>query len=104
MLSHYWALRLRASPAPPRGPPLGGRATTGTLRFGLLNGSACLASCWAIMTAVALTNSPALLWMAAATVLVYQEKLNLKPRKTARRVAVLLATTALAATAATLIV
>ena len=56
------------------------------------------------MTAVALTNSPALLWMAAATVLVYQEKLNLKPRKTARRVAVLLATTALAATAATLIV
>ena len=103
-LTPYKWQALRACPRPRRRPPLGWLATTGTLRFGLLNGSACLASCWAIMTAVALTNSPALLWMAAATVLVYQEKLNLKPRKTARRVAVLLATTALAATAATLIV
>jgi predicted metal-binding membrane protein len=77
----------RASPLPPRG----WRATLGSARFGLLNGGACLASCWAIMAAVALTGSPALLWMALATALVCAERLNLKPRSAARRVAVLLA-------------
>ncbi|HEX5593795.1 MAG TPA: DUF2182 domain-containing protein [Solirubrobacterales bacterium] len=80
----------RPSPLPPRGP----RATAGTIRFGLLNGSACLASCWAIMAAVALTGSPALLWMAVATALICAEKLNLKPRRTARRVGALLGTVA----------
>lgn len=102
-LTPYKWRALRACHRPSRLPPRGWQATAGALRFGLLNGSACLASCWAIMTAVALTGSPALLWMAAATVLICLEKLNLKPRATARRVAILLAATTLAATAATLI-
>jgi predicted metal-binding membrane protein len=86
---------LRACHRPSPLPPRGWRAALGSARFGLRNGAACLASCWAIMAAVALTGSPALLWMAAATGLVYAEKLNLKPRTAARRVAVLLAAAAL---------
>jgi len=99
-LTPYKWRALRACHRPSPLPPRGWRATAGTVRFGLLNGSACLASCWAIMTAVALTGSPALLWMAAATVLICLEKLNLKPRATARRVAVLLTAAALAFAAA----
>jgi predicted metal-binding membrane protein len=94
---------LRACHRPIPLPPGGWRATVGTGRFGLLNGSACLASCWAIMTAVALTGSPLLLWMAAATGLICLEKLNLKPRAAARRVAVLLAAAALGLAAAALL-
>jgi predicted metal-binding membrane protein len=86
---------LRACHRPSPLPPRGRRAAAGTVRFGLLNGSACLASCWAIMAAVALAGSPALPWMAAATALIYAEKLNLKPRTAARRVAVLLTAAAL---------
>jgi len=85
---------LRACHRPSRLPPRGWRATLGTARFGLLNGGACLASCWAIMAAVAVTGAPALAWMAAATLLICVEKLHLKPRLAARRVGGLLAAAA----------
>lgn len=89
----------RATPLPPRGR----RATFGTARFGLRNGGACLASCWAMMSAVALTGSPALPWMAAASGLIYLEKLSLKPRRAARRIGVLLASAAVVVAAASLL-
>jgi predicted metal-binding membrane protein len=94
---------LRACHRPIPLPPRGRRATAGTLRFGLVNGSACLASCWAIMAAVALSGAPALIWMALATALIYVEKLNLKPRRAARRVAVLLAAAAFGVALVTLL-
>jgi predicted metal-binding membrane protein len=74
----------RPSPLPPRG----WRASLGAVRFGWRNGTSCLLSCWAMMVAVALVTSSMLIWMAALTVLIYLEKLNLKPRSAARRVSV----------------
>ena len=99
-----WKWRaLRACHRPSPLPLRGWRATLGTARFGLLNGSACLASCWAIMVAVALAGAPTLLWMAAATAVICLEKLHLKPRKAAHRVAVLLTVTALGLAATALL-
>lgn len=74
----------RPSPLPPRG----WRASLGAARFGWRNATSCLLSCWAMMVAVALVTSSMLIWMAALTVLIYLEKLNLKPRRAARRVAI----------------
>ena len=93
------ALRLchRPSPLPPRG----WQASLGAAHFGWRNGAACLLSCWAMMVAVALVTSSMLVWMAALTALICFEKLNLKPRTAARRVAVPLAAAAVAVAALT---
>jgi predicted metal-binding membrane protein len=89
----------RPSPLPPRG----WRASFGAVRFGWRNGTACLLSCWAMMVAVALVTSSMLIWMGALTVLIYLEKLNLKPRWAARRLSVLLATASLGVAALALL-
>jgi predicted metal-binding membrane protein len=83
----------RANPLPPRGR----RATAGVARFGLYNGGACLLSCWAMMLTTAFVGLPRLVWMALVTTLITVERLNLKPRRTARRVGALLGAAALAA-------
>lgn len=77
-------------------PPRGWRATLGTTRFGWREGFACLASCWAMMLAVALVGPGSLLWMAGMTGVVAAEKLADKPVRTARYVAALLAAAAVA--------
>jgi predicted metal-binding membrane protein len=84
-------------------PPYGWRAGAGVARFGLFNGGACLASCWALMLAMALVGSARLAWMAALTAIVLAEKTNLKPGRTARRIALLLAAAAVGTAAAVLV-
>ncbi len=93
---------LRACHQPRALPPYGWRATAGVARFGLGNGGACLASCWALMLTMAVVSSARLAWMAALTALIAIEKLNLKPARTARRTGLLLGAAAIAATAITL--
>lgn len=88
------ALRRCHRPSPL--PPFGWRASLGAARFGWHNGAYCLLSCWAMMVAVALVTSSMLVWMAVLTGLIYFEKLSLKPRAAARRVAVPLAIAAVA--------
>jgi predicted metal-binding membrane protein len=87
---------LRACHRPQTLPPHGWRATVGVARFGLGNGGACLASCWAMMLAMAAVSSARLIWMAALTAVIAAEKLNLKPGRAARRIGVLLAAAAIA--------
>jgi predicted metal-binding membrane protein len=72
-------------------PPRGWRATVGAARFGWREGLACLASCWAMMLAVAVAGPGSLPWMGAMTGVVAVEKLADKPVRTARWVAALLA-------------
>jgi predicted metal-binding membrane protein len=84
-------------------PPYGWRASAGVARFGLRNGSACLASCWALMLTMAAAGSARLAWMAALTAIVVVEKVSLKPRRTARRVALALAALASIALATALL-
>jgi predicted metal-binding membrane protein len=81
----------RSSPLPPRG----WRASLGAARFGLRNGSACLASCWAMMLAVGLTGPGSLLWMGGVTAVLTGERLALKPIHATRLVAGLLAAAAI---------
>lgn len=88
---------LRACHRPRPLPPYGWRATAGVARFGLGNGGACLASCWAMMLTMAVVGSARLGWMAALTALIAIEKLSLKPGRAARRVGLLLGTAAIAA-------
>lgn len=88
---------LRACHRPRALPPYGWRATAGVARFGLTNGGACLASCWAMMLSMAVVSSPMLLWMALFTGLITAEKLTLKPGRAARRVSALLAAGAICA-------
>lgn len=83
----------RARPLPPRG----WRATAGVADFGMRHGFACLGSCWAMMLTTAFVGLPRLAWMAALTTLVTVERLNLKPRRTARRVGATLGAAALGA-------
>jgi predicted metal-binding membrane protein len=75
-------------------PPYGWRASAGVARFGLFNGGACLASCWALMLTMAVVSSARLAWMAVLTAVVLIEKTNLKPRRTALRIATLAAAAA----------
>jgi predicted metal-binding membrane protein len=70
----------RSVPLAPRGWP----ATRSLIRFGLRNGGACLASCWALMLVMALVTSGHLLWMAGLTAIVSAQKLMPKPRRTTR--------------------
>lgn len=88
----------RSRPLPPRG----WRATRGVADFALHNAAACLASCWAMMAAVALAEPGHLLWMGALTGAAGAEKLAEKPQRASRRVAGLLAAAAAGAAAAAL--
>jgi len=89
----------RSRPLPPRG----WRAFAGVADFGLHNGLACLASCWAMMLTTAVVGLPRLAWMAALTVLIALERINLRPRRSARRVGALLAAAAVVAAALALV-
>lgn len=80
----------RSRPLPPRG----WRASAGVADFALHNGSACIASCWAMMLAASLAGPAGLLWMGAMTAVMVVEKLAEKPIRTSRRVAGLLAAAA----------
>jgi predicted metal-binding membrane protein len=80
-------------------PPKGWRATAGVADFGLHNGAACLASCWALMLTTAFVGLPKLAWMAALTGLITAERLSLKPRQASRRIGIALGAAALAAAA-----
>ncbi|HEX3518507.1 MAG TPA: DUF2182 domain-containing protein [Solirubrobacteraceae bacterium] len=84
-------------------PPFGWRASAGVARFGLRNGGACVASCWALMLTMALVSSGRLLWMAVLTGVVLGEKLTLKPRRATRRSAVVLGAAAAGAGVAALV-
>jgi predicted metal-binding membrane protein len=83
-----WALRRchKASPLP----PIGWRASLGATRFGVLHGSACVASCWPLMLVMAVAPSARLAWCAGLAVIGLAEKLTLKPRRRARRLGALL--------------
>lgn len=76
----------RSRPLPPRG----WRASAGVADFALHNGSACVASCWAMMLAASLAGPTSLLWMGGMTGVMAAEKVAEKPRSASRRVAALL--------------
>lgn len=99
-------LKLRALRACHRSqalPPRGWRATAGVARFGLRNGIACLASCWALMLTMAAAGSARLAWMACLTGMVVVEKLSLKPVRTSRRLAAVLGAAAVGCAAIALL-
>jgi predicted metal-binding membrane protein len=89
----------RPSPLPPRGR----RATAGVVRFALMNGFACVRSCWAMMLATAVATSATTLCMVAVAGIVTAEKLAQRPRRATRASAVVLAAGAAAAAASTLV-
>jgi len=89
----------RSRPLPPRG----WRASAGVADFALRNGAACLASCWAMMIAAAVSGPGRLLWMGALTAAITVEKLAEKPRTACRRLAALLAAAAAGVAAAVLL-
>lgn len=84
-------------------PPKGWRASAGVADFALRNGSACLASCWAMMLAATAAGPGRLVWMAAMTGVMTAEKLAVTPRRAARRVAALLGAAAVGVALATLL-
>jgi predicted metal-binding membrane protein len=77
----------RSSPLPPRG----WRASAGVARFGLMHGSACIASCWGAMLVMLTVPSGRLAWSAALTVVTAWEKLTRRPRRAARFTAAIFA-------------
>jgi predicted metal-binding membrane protein len=89
----------RPSPLPPHGL----RATVGVVRFALVNGLACVRSCWAMMFAMGIASSMMIFWMVAITGIVTTEKLARKPRQAIRASAALLAVGALVTGASALI-
>jgi predicted metal-binding membrane protein len=89
----------RSRPLPPRG----WRASTGVANFALHNGTACLASCWAMMLAAGLAAPGTLLWMGAMTGVMAAEKTAEAPQRAARQVAALLSAAALGVLLANLI-
>ncbi|HEU4706025.1 MAG TPA: DUF2182 domain-containing protein [Solirubrobacterales bacterium] len=89
----------RSRPLPPRG----WRATRGVADFARHNGTACLASCWAMMAATAVSGPGRLLWMGALTGVMTVEKLSDRPRTASRRGAAVLAAAAAGVAAAVLL-
>lgn len=89
----------RSRPLPPRG----WRASLGVADFALYNGAACLASCWAMMVAAAVSGPGRLLWMGAITAAITVEKLDERPRTASRRLAALLAAAAVGVALAVLL-
>ncbi|MFE5679580.1 DUF2182 domain-containing protein [Streptomyces erythrochromogenes] len=83
----------RSSPLPLSGP----RAATGTVRFGLRHGGACLRSCWALMAVMAAAGGGTgmLAWMALLTGIVTAERFARRPGRTTRLAAAALAAAAL---------
>jgi predicted metal-binding membrane protein len=78
--------------------PVSGRAAVrGTTRYGLRYGLACLGSCWALMAVMAVATTGHLAWTVALGAVVAAQKLLVRPRRTARVVAVLLAVAAVSA-------
>jgi predicted metal-binding membrane protein len=76
----------RSIPLPQHGRP----ALRGVLRFGILNGWACVRSCWALMLAMLFVAPVEMLfWMLPMTGLVVAEKAGRRPRRTARRMGTL---------------
>ncbi len=84
-------------------PPRGWRASAGVAAYGLRNGGACVASCWAMMLTTAVVGLPSLVWMALLTGLITAERLSTKPRRAARRIGLVLAGGAIVATAIALL-
>ncbi len=76
----------RTSPLPPRG----WRASAGTVRFGVVHGSACVASCWPIMLVMLVAPSARLVWCGGLAVVSASEKMARRPRRTVQRVSALL--------------
>jgi len=89
----------RSRPLPPRG----WRASAGVADFALHNGAACLASCWVMMVAAAVSGPGRLLWMGAITAAITVEKLDERPRTASRRLAALLAAAAVGVALAVLL-
>jgi predicted metal-binding membrane protein len=87
----------RSRPLPPRG----WRASSGVADFALHNGTACLGSCWAMMLAASVAGPGSLVWMGAMTGVMAAEKMAGAPERAARRVAALLAATAVGVALAT---
>jgi predicted metal-binding membrane protein len=87
----------RSVPLPARG----WRAEAGAVRFGLLNGTACLGSCWPFMLVMVAAPSHQLIWTAALTLATTTERLQQRPRRTTRLLAAALAAAAAAAGAVT---
>ncbi|MFE7098397.1 copper chaperone [Streptomyces erythrochromogenes] len=85
----------RSSPLPLSGP----RAVTGTVRFGLRHGGACLRSCWALMAVMTAAGQGTVMlaWMALLTGLVTAERFTRRPGRTTRLAAAALAAAALTA-------
>lgn len=86
----------RSRPLPPRG----WRASAGVAGFALRYGTACLASCWAMMLAATVSGPGRLLWMGALAGAMAAEKLTLRPKRASWRVAALLGAAALGVAAA----
>jgi predicted metal-binding membrane protein len=72
-------------------PPWGRRADAAVLRFGLLNSTSCVRSCWAMMLAMSLANTGMIVWMLVVTSMTTMEKRARRPRRATRVVAALLA-------------
>jgi predicted metal-binding membrane protein len=84
----------RSSPLPLRG----WRAIAGDGRFALRHGRGCVGSCWALMLVMAVAMSIEPLVLPALTALIYCERRSIRPRWATRRVALVLALAAAAAT------
>jgi predicted metal-binding membrane protein len=67
--------------------PHGWRATWSSCRFGLVNGSYCVGSCWVLMLVMAVASHGELLWTAAIATIVTIERRTQRPRRTTRIVA-----------------
>jgi predicted metal-binding membrane protein len=81
----------RSFPLPPRGV----RASAAVMRFGWMNGSACIAMCWPTMLAMLLAPTARLGWAAGLTGLAIHSKLTRRPRRAARWAAALLGAAAI---------
>jgi predicted metal-binding membrane protein len=89
----------RSAPLPPRG----WRASAGVARFGLINGTACIASCWPAMLLMLTAPAGRLAWCAGLTAMMASEKLSRRPRRAARRVSAVLGVALAAAVVAALL-
>lgn len=78
-------------------PLRGRRAELAAVDFGFRNGTACVGTCWCLMTAVSVTPGPRLLWMVLATAAIVRERSATAPRRAGRTVAAGLAMLAIAA-------
>jgi predicted metal-binding membrane protein len=75
-------------------PPRGWAAERAAIRFGALNGAACVGSCWVLMLAMALSPEMNVGLMAATTGAVAAERMGERPRRVVRWTAIALAVAA----------